>query len=254
LNIIQKEHDELNYLSYYNNTGPTNINNLDDDSKKKFIFMIPIFKTLYVQRFIAKKTLDDIIRIILLNEKELIIYPPEDYNKINLHNFHYLYPASYCSYYEQNTGNYYLCAYNYIYNILFRNKDLELFVMEVLEYQTLLCAICIKFSFYKEKPLGSILCIEVNFRKIIQSINLQNAKNFNFGFFNPKNVDIDIPFGDTVFHYYLKDLLIIQNTAMEFSKELHEVFNSTETTPYNYVIDDYDPMKILKYYSLYHFI
>lgn len=34
LNIIQKEHDELNYLSYYNNTGPTNINNLDDDSKK----------------------------------------------------------------------------------------------------------------------------------------------------------------------------------------------------------------------------
>ena len=250
LNIIQKEHDELNYLSYYNNTGPTNINNLDDDSKKKFIFMIPIFKTLYVQRFIAKKTLDDIIRIILLNEKELIIYPPEDYNKINLHNFHYLYPASYCSYYEQNTGNYYLCAYNYIYNILFRNKDLELFVMEVLEYQTLLCAICIKFSFYKEKPLGSILCIEVNFRKIIQSINLQNAKNFNFGFFNP--IIIDLNLGQ--FHYYLKDIYIIENSFRDAFKEFKEVYNSTEYTPYDYVLDDYDPIKIFKYYSLYHFL
>ena len=254
VNIIKKEHDELNYISYLSLLGPTNINELDLETKKKLNYMIPIFKTVFLQRFIAKKYLMDIIRIIILNEKELIIYPPEDSKKINLHNFHNIYPDSGCGIIEQLTGNYYSCAYNYIFNYYFEYYDYEMLITEAFQYDIVMSGICVRFSFLGGDSNESILCIEVNFGEIIRSIPFHYMKNFNFGFFNPKNVDIDIPFGDTVFHYYLKDLLIIQNTAIEFYKELHEVFNSTETTPYNYVLDDYDPMKILKYYSLYHFI
>ena len=55
MNIIQKEHDELNYISYYSILELTNINNLDEDTKKKLNFIIPIFKAIFLQRFISKK-------------------------------------------------------------------------------------------------------------------------------------------------------------------------------------------------------
>ena len=134
MNIIQKEHDELNYISYYSILEPTNINNLGEDTKKKLNFIIPIFKTIFLQRFISKKFLIGLIRIIILSEKELIIYPPEDYREINLHNFHNIYPQRGCGYIEQLTGNYYSCAYNFIYNYLFEGYNLELFVIEVFQY------------------------------------------------------------------------------------------------------------------------
>ena len=65
MNIIQKEHDELKYISYYSILEPTNINNLEKDTKKKLNFIIPIFKTIFLQRFISKKFLVDLIRIII---------------------------------------------------------------------------------------------------------------------------------------------------------------------------------------------
>ena len=250
LSIFQKEHEELNYVSYHNNLGPTDIYNLDEETIIKLNYMIPVFKSIFLQRFITKKSLMEIIRIIILNEKELIIYPPEDYKKINLHYYHNLYPESYCGIYEEMGMDYYLCAFNHIYNIIFKEFDTEKFIMEVLEYQILLDAICIKFSFYKEKPNGSILCLELNFGKIVETINLQYTKNFNFGFFNPLIIDIDVP----GYRYYLKDIYIISNSYRGAYNELKEVFNSTESTPYDYVINENDPSKPLRYYSLYHFI
>ena len=254
LNIIQKENKELNYISYYSILSPTNINDLDLVTKKKLNYLTPILKSVFLERFISKKYLMDIIRIIILNEKELIIYPPEDYKEIYLHNFHNIYPDSLCGYIEQLTGNYYSCAYNYILNKLFPGYDLEIFIIAAFQYNFLINDICMRFSFLGGKTKESILCLEVNFEVVIRAIPLHHIKNLNFGFFNPRVVDLDIPFGDTTFHYSVKDLFIIQNSATDFYDELHEVFNSNETTPYKYVIDDYDPTKLLKYYSLYHFI
>ena len=254
MSTIQKEHQELNYISYHRILEPTIINNIDTETKKKLNFMIPVFKSIFLERFLSKRSLMDIIRIIILNEKELIIYPPEDYREINLHNFHNMYPQSGCGYIEQLTGNYYSCAYNYIYNILFQRHNLELIFIEFFRYETLISAICLKFSFYEGQAKESMLCIEVNFRGVVETIPLRYKKKYNFGFFNPKIIDLNIPFGETIFHYYVKDLFIIAESGKDLYENLHEVYNSTETTPYNYVIDDYDPLKILKYYSLYHFI
>ena len=157
MNIIQKEHDELNYISYYSILELTNINNLDEDTKNKLNFIIPIFKSIFLQRFLSKKFLVDLIRIIILNEKELIIYPPEDYREINLHNFHNIYPQSGCGYIEQLTGNYYSCAYSFIYNYLFKGYNLELFVIEIFQYEILISGICMKFSFFVGQKKESIL-------------------------------------------------------------------------------------------------
>ena len=205
LKILQKEHDELNYISYLNLLGPTNINDLDEETKKKLNFMIPVLKSVFIQRFISKKFVMDIIRIIILNEKELIIYPPEDSKEINLHNFHNIYADSYCGYIEQLTGNYYSCAYNYIFNVLFIGYELEILVTEIFQYDQIFSGICMKFSFLEGRSKESILCIEVNFGETVRRFPLHYSKNFNFGFFNPKNLEIDIPFGDTIFHYVLKD-------------------------------------------------
>ena len=67
LNQFNKEQDELNYISYHNISGPTNLDNLDEDTKKKLVYMIPIFKAIFIQRFISKKTLMDITRIFIIN-------------------------------------------------------------------------------------------------------------------------------------------------------------------------------------------
>ena len=249
-----KEHDELNYISYQNISGQTNLNNLDEDTTKKLIYMIPIFKTIFIQRFISKKTLMDITRILIINEKELIIYPPEDSGKISLINFYKLYPESNCSYHLLTGGNYFACVFYFIYNNIFPGYALERFIMEEIEYQQIIGLICMKISFIKNNPKGSILCIEVDFEVIVKSIPFHIAKYINFGFFNPMILDLDIQMGDNKYHLYLQDIYIIENSAREAYVELHELYNSTKTTPYNYVIDDKDPMKILKYYSLFHFI
>ena len=177
INTIQKEHQELNYISYHSILEPTNINNLEEETKKKLNFMIPVFKSIFLERFLQKKFLMDIIRIIILNEKELIIYPPEDYREINLHNFHNIHTASACGYIEQLTGNYYSCAFNYIYNILFEGYNLELLFMEFFRYEIFMSGFCMKFSFLRGKTKESILCLEINFGEIIRTIPLTYKKN-----------------------------------------------------------------------------
>ena len=66
LKYFQKEENELNYISYYNISGPTNLENLSEDSIKKLNFFIPMFKTILLQRFIEVKSLMDIKRIYTL--------------------------------------------------------------------------------------------------------------------------------------------------------------------------------------------
>ena len=234
LNKLLKEHDELNSISYHNNTGETNIEYLDEETKQKLLFIIPIFKSIFIQRFIEKKSLMDIIRIYILNKKEFIIYPPEDSYRVNLYYFQFLYPTN-CDPLE----NHYLCIYNFIFNYLFMNMDLELLFEEYFEYENHIGSICMKFPFYKEKPDESILCIEINYVEIVKIINIHNAYNFDFGLFTPLILN-DI-----------KDLFIMANGYGNASKEFHKVFNNTKVTPYEFVIDE---NKLIKYYSLYHYM
>ena len=146
LSQIYKEHDELNYISYHNISGPTDLNNLDEETKKKLYYMIPIFKTIFLQRFITMKSKMDIIRIFILNEKEYIIYPPENAYKTTLAQFYYVHSQSMCAQELLLGGNYFLCAYKYIFNKLFEGFKYQRFFIETVEYDNLICSVCIRFS------------------------------------------------------------------------------------------------------------
>ena len=49
-------------------------------------YLIPIFKSIFLERLINKREKMDIMRIFILNKKGLIIYSPEDSTKIALYN------------------------------------------------------------------------------------------------------------------------------------------------------------------------
>lgn len=245
LNKLQKEENILNYISYHNNLGQTNIDNLDEETLKKLNYIIPIFKSIYLERFMAKKSLMDILRIYILNHNELILYPPEDYRRFNLILFRSLHPGANCL----NTDtNFYSCVYDYIIKAMFNQNHFVLIILEAIYYQTFISSFCIRIPFIKDNPDDSIICLEIDFEKIISSLNFYNAKNFNFGLYNPLEFDINL--GNGKYHHF-KDIYIIGNTFKDAYNEFHKVFNSYETTPFNYVLDEYKP---LKYYSLYHFM
>ena len=253
LSQLNKEHDELNYIAYHNISGQTNLNNLEEATKKKLYFMIPILKTIFLQRLIAMKSKMDIIRIFILNEKEYIIYPPEYSYNTTLAQFYYVHSQSNCSQ-QLRGGNYFLCAYKYIFNKLFKGFKFQRFFIETAKYDNLICSVCIRFSFMKEEPKKSLLCIEIDLGRVVKSLPYINSKNINFGFYYLIDIDTYIPLGGTYYHYQLEDIFIIYDNAQNIYDELQETYNSTETTSYNYVLDDNDPKKVLKYYSLYHFL
>ena len=85
MNKLLREHDELNYISYHNCTGDEfDMDNLDEENIEKIKYLIPIFKTIFIERLIIQREKMDIRRIYILTERELIIYPPEDPSKIDM--------------------------------------------------------------------------------------------------------------------------------------------------------------------------
>ena len=234
LNTIRKEHDELNYISYHNITGETNIKILDEETKIKLNFMIPMLKSIILQRFLVKKSLMEMSRIFILTEKEFIIYPPEDSNKLYLKLF---FPKFNTGFQLDQSKDIYFLIYDYI-NQNLEDKTYHLAV-EMIEYQNLYTLGCFKFPFIKEKPKDSIICLEINFGKVVKTINLDKTKKFNFGIFVPMKTE------------KLNDLNVLGNSYGDAYKEFPNVFNTNETTPLEYIIDT---TKSLKYYSLYHFL
>ena len=68
LNKLLREHQELNYISYYyfGNNKTYNINN-DKENQAKIKYLMTIFKSIYIKRLITNKLNADIIRIIIFN-------------------------------------------------------------------------------------------------------------------------------------------------------------------------------------------
>jgi len=177
LKYFQKEENELNYISYYNISGPTNLENLSEDSIKKLNFFIPMFKTILLQRFIEVKSLMDIKRIYILNDKELIIYPPEDINKIQLNTFYTIYPMSLCHIYL-GQRKFFSCAYDFIFNYLYKPEFLDLTFIEFIDYQIVVSSVCLKIPYIKGDNETTIVCIEIDFGEIIKSIPLHSFFSF----------------------------------------------------------------------------
>ena len=248
LNKLLRMHQELNYISYYyfGNNKTYNINN-DKENQAKIKYLMTIFKSIYIKRLITNKLNSDIIRIMILNEDELIIYPPEDYRKINLISFRGLHLDSECAYdLSNNLFDYPLCVYKYMNNYFLSHSNSYIFIMkEQIVYDSLSSAFCIKFPFLKNKPDKSFLCFELDLGLLMASLNVNSVKNFEFGLFNLKNINIPS------FNLTFKDNIIVYDNNKEFYPEFLNTFNSTIYTPQKFIINSFSPFK---YYSLYHFL
>ena len=180
----------------------------------------------------------DIIRFFILTEDELIIYPPEDHSKIYINN------ATDFSYCNSDVSykwfpNFYSCVY---YNILVELYYFEgiTFLLDINDFNDLIYTICIPYTYFRGNNLNSILCIDVNFGPLINSLNFAKTNNFDFGFARV----IDSNTSDLGY-----EISIIYSTNRNIS-EVKEVFNSSEYTPEAYVIKD---GKLENYYFYYIF-
>ena len=236
-NKLIGEHDELNYISYKNFLGDEfNLNDLGDGELKKLNFLIPIFKSVFLERLITKRDKMDIIRISLLTPNKLIIYPPEDFSKIYLYDkYNFCTMFVFIGYYP----DYYSCFYESIDSYAFRTYDNDMPLISIYEdFDNLIYSICMKLSYFQGNNLEAVLCIDVNFGHLINGISLPQLKNFDFGL---------IKFLEAEISHLGFDYSVFYNMNRK-PNEIKKIFNNSECTPYDYVIkeDKYN------YYSLYY--
>jgi hypothetical protein len=170
-NKLIGEHNELNYISYKNFLGDEfNLNDLGDGELKKLNFLIPIFKSVFLERLITKRDKMDIIRISLLTPNKLIIYPPEDFSKIYLYDkYNFCTMFVFIGYYP----DYYSCFYESIDSYAFRTYDNDMPLISIYEdFDNLIYSICMKLSYFQGNNLETVLCIDVNFGHLINGISL----------------------------------------------------------------------------------
>ena len=181
--LFSDEHKELNTISYYNMLNKNKIFSKEEENNIKFL--ISILKTIFIRRYIVKRNNNDYIRFYLLNEDEILIYPPEAYVNTNLYNFDTNFIKSKCNYFSNNKEERFpLCLYKYIFNeILDKESNYASILTLKINYENIISSVCIKIPFIRGNPNKVILCLEINFSKIFDTANFMNPKKLEFGLF-----------------------------------------------------------------------
>ena len=217
LNILLSDsHPELNKISYYSLTN----NEVKQNLSIKFI--ISILKTIYIRRYITKRENNDYIRFLILNKEELYIYPPEAYNGTLLY---YLYSAFQPQQSKNNSINIaqqfplhvYIFFNNRIYN---KDDNYILFYFELIYYQNVFAALCLKMTVIENNQNQAFICLEIDFNKFLNELNFHNPENFDFG----------ILYYDSI---YLVPLSYCRKSIYE---DIKNVFN--DTVPEHFILGD----------------
>ena len=177
--FFSDSHQELNYVGFY---SPSKISS---ENELEIKFMVSIFKTILIRRYIGKRTFMDYIRFLIINQDEIYIYPPEDYSFISLYGFqdNYPYPISDCNYTSYNQSQQFpLCVYNYISTQLITDKGSYFsLVNENIVFNRVFYALCIKIPLIKNNEKKAILCTELDFSSILVTSSFNEPEKFEFG-------------------------------------------------------------------------
>ena len=112
------------------------------------------------------------------------------------------------------------------------------FLKEYEDSNNLIYSLCVKIFYFKKDYAYSLLCFDINFGLLINSIKLPKTKNIDLGLTKSANL-----FKEPYF-----DFSSIYNTNRNLS-EIFEVFNSSNYTPEGFVAKEDD-----FYYSFYHIL
>ena len=185
-------HPELNYISYYipnldSNDKRFNIEELLDETEINNITnIIPILKSIYVKRYIIKRSNLDYIRFFILNKEKMFIYPPSPYNITQ--QFFFGQNISECN--QFTCDPFPLCYYNYLqknyskYNYSDHNANNSMsMVIEKVDKKSTFGSVCIKMKYMPDEKDPSFMCLGLDFANIFRSFSFNNIEKYEFGLF-----------------------------------------------------------------------
>ena len=185
-------HPELNYISYYipnldSNDKRFNIEELLDETEINNITnIIPILKSIYVKRYIIKRSNLDYIRFFILNKEKMFIYPPSPYNITqqfffgqNISECNQFtcepFPLSYYNYLQKNYSKYNYSDHN-------ANNSMSM-VIEKVDKKSTFGSVCIKMKYMPDEKDPSFMCLGLDFANIFRSFSFNNIEKYEFGLF-----------------------------------------------------------------------
>ena len=187
-------HPELNYIAYYipnldSNDKRFNIEELLDETEINNITnIIPILKSIYVKRYIIKRSNLDYIRFFILNKEKMFIYPPSPYNITQ--QFFFGQNISDCSNQFAACDPFPLCYYNYLqknyskYNYSDHNANNSMsMVIEKVDKKSTFGSVCIKMKYMPDEKDPSFMCLGLDFANIFRSFSFNNIEKYEFGLF-----------------------------------------------------------------------
>ena len=230
--LFSDSHQELNSISYYSLSNNDKI--FTQEEKIRIKFIISIFKTIFIRRYIAKRNNADYIHFYIINNDEIFIYPPESYNKTLLYNFDKQSITSGCNFTSSNINQKFpLCVYNSIIRNYENNNNYVTIVNEKIHYENMFSSLCLKFPFIINKPNQAILCIEMDISKTFNNLHFGDSQKFEFGVFSfSQNNTIPLIYG-----------------RKNMYNEIKNIFSDFEIEKYKI-----EKNKDVSLYSLFHFL
>ena len=238
-------HPELNMIAYYKLNGSINISLLDNDKTRAAKYIISIFKTNIIKRFITRGINYEFMNYILFIEDEMYIYPPEAFN--NTHFFYISNLSCFNCKYGLALEHFPKCVYEYV------NKKENNFVSDIpgylrpsifeskINYEKISINFCITIPFIKDFDLYNLtynpfLCQESNLTKFFYRDLFEQKDNFEFIFFF---IDLDKK----------NDIIPIYNDKKGRYEEIKTIFNNQKFKKYSISINSNNGT-----FSLFHFL
>ena len=238
-------HPELNMIAYYKLNGDSNISLLNENKTRAAKYIISIFKTNLIRRFITRGLNFEFMNYILFVDDEMYIYPPEAFNNTHIFLISNLYRFN-CGY-NSALKAFPRCVYEYV-NIRENNFTSQIpgylrpsMFESNLNFNELSINYCINIPFEKDFDLINLtynpfLCQEMNLTKFFFTDLFEQKDAFEFIFF----------FLDTE---YKNDIIPIYNDKKERYELIKNVFNDEKFGIYEIKNDS-----IFNSFSLFHFL
>ena len=239
-------HKELNSINYYKYNG--NEESLTQNSRISANYLISILKTIYVKRYLTKRSEMDYLHINLMLENEFYTYPPDLYNNTFMHKFP-SFAKTNCLYGSNNNDNEFpKCIYDYIkleenqlisFNPLLRKNE-PFFLQTYVNFNVIVINFCMTINFVKKPDFQHHtylphICLEINLTKLMDSAYFENKEKLKIGVFakySVNNILLPVFYSDTEAYELIKKV---------FS---HEKFGKYQINPKNSI----------QTFSLFHFL
>ena len=237
--LFSDNHKELNAIGYYNYDG-NNLDSWDWDNvyeRMSVKYIISALKTVFIRRYIRKRSNIDYIRFFIIDNRKMYIYPPEAYNQTNIYFFQHSYPTANCNFSvtDNETCQFPQCIYDYMNKVLINDTNANnlVIIKEKINLQKNFAALCLKIPLRRWQNPDAFLCSELEFSSI----------------FNTASFDIPLKFDFGMFTFSSEKIVPLVFGRNELYDEIINLYNDSSNTRYGI-----ETIKNSQTFSLFHFL